>query len=251
MANDTILGKMSLRARMTYFAHLYKAVAKQHHLNLLPGFSLFLKLDAIIFDIGAHSGQFTKLYAKIAPKGHIYAIEPGSYAYSILKQAVAINRLKNVTIARYGVSDQEGELELSMPVKKSGSYGFGLSHFGKTADTREHISEKVKVVTIDQLAEEYGIKQMDLIKADIEGWELHLLRGAIKSIQKFHPVIYLELVDEFLQGAGGSLAEAWTLLLENGYQGYYFTEGGKSLVQCEEGSDGDIIFMHSNSAPSA
>lgn len=106
-AGPDIIDNISLRARMTYLAHLYKACMKQHHRPLMPALRRVVPEDAVVLDCGAHAGQFTKLFAAMAPKGHIYAVEPGSYAFSILRRAVAFNRLGNVTVKRLGLSDSD------------------------------------------------------------------------------------------------------------------------------------------------
>jgi FkbM family methyltransferase len=240
-AGPNIIDNISLRARMTYVAHLYKACMKQHHRPLIPAFRRMVPEDAVVIDCGAHAGQFAKLFAAMAPSGHIYAVEPGSYAFSILRRAVAFNRLGNVTVERLGLSDKPGELELSMPVKKSGSYGFGLSHFGRVTDPRRHLTETATVSTVDDFVARHGIERLDLIKADTEGWEMRLLSGARQTLERLRPALYLELEDDFLKLAGDSLAGAWKMLTEMGYEGHTLTHAG--LGPCDHGRAGDIAFL--------
>lgn len=240
-AGPDIIDNISLRARMTYLAHLYKACMKQHHRPLMPALRRVVPEDAVVLDCGAHAGQFTKLFAAMAPKGHIYAVEPGSYAFSILRRAVAFNRLGNVTVKRLGLSDAAGELELSMPVKKSGSYGFGLSHFGRVTDPRPHLTETVTVSTVDDFVARHGLERLDLIKADIEGWEMRVLTGARRTLERLRPALYLELEDDFLKRAGDSLETAWNMLTDLGYEGHELT--GAGMAPCDYGRAGDIAFL--------
>jgi len=242
-SGSDIIDNISFRARLTYVAHLYKACAKQHHRQLIPAFRQFVAEDAVVLDCGAHAGQFAKLFAAMAPNGHIYAVEPGSYAFSILRRAIAFNRLGNVSVERLGLSDKSGELQLSMPVKTSGSYGFGLSHFGRVTDPRRHLTETAPVSTVDDFVARHGIDRLDLIKADIEGWEMRLLSGAGQTLDRLRPALYLELEDDFLKLAGDSLDAIWKMLTDLGYHGHILTEGGSDMAPCIFGQAGDIVFL--------
>src|SRR5208282_2285454 len=109
------------RGRITlgFFAHLFKAAFKQHHRALLPLLRPLIAIDAVVLDVGAHAGQYAKLFAKLAPRGRIYAVEPQSYARRILRVALALNRLRNVTILPLALGAKPGRARLTIPVKAS------------------------------------------------------------------------------------------------------------------------------------
>ncbi|MGH7248566.1 MAG: FkbM family methyltransferase, partial [Pseudomonadota bacterium] len=88
------------RGRITagLFAHLFKAIFKQHHREMRPLLAPLISDDAVVFDVGAHAGQYTKLFARLARRGRVYAIEPQSYARRILRAAIRLNRVHNVEI---------------------------------------------------------------------------------------------------------------------------------------------------------
>jgi FkbM family methyltransferase len=238
----SVLQRLTFRAKVTYLAHLFKACFKQHHKELKRDFELLIPRHGIVIDVGAHAGQYAKLFAKIAADGLIIGIEPGSYAFSILKKAVRINRLKNIAIENVGVGEEDGELTLSVPVKTSGSIGFGRSHFGPAIGPRKHLTETVPILTVDGIVARYELQDLHLLKADIEGWEMKLLRGAEKTIHRFHPAIYLELVSELLENSGDSLDGVWDFLEGHGYSGFRFTAQGR-LSPTGRGSEGDVVFM--------
>ncbi len=122
----------------------------------------------VVIDVGAHAGQFTKLFAGLVPQGRVIAFEPSSYARRILSIVVAAKRLANVTVVPAGLSDAAGQAELAMPLKASGSLGYGLSHFGVEA-ARPVVRESVDLMTLDGYVREAALDRVDLIKADIEG----------------------------------------------------------------------------------
>ena len=99
-----------------------------------------------------------------------------------------------------GLGSEAETKTLHIPIKSSGSLGYGLSHIGEgqkgeTADKRPTYAEKVTITTLDAFCEEKNIKRLDLIKADIEGWELHMLQGAQKTLSTLRPVMILESYD--------------------------------------------------------
>ncbi len=183
-----------------FVAHLFKATMQQHHRPLAPTIAQFVPPEAVVFDVGAHAGQYTKLFARAAKAGQVYAFEPGSYARAILRVVVWLHRLGNVAVLPLALGAECGVATLSMPVKRSGSFGFGLSHLGAPQNRWPAIAQElVGLTTIDTVAAALALDRLDLIKADIEGWELSLLRGARKHIAAISPAP----VDRVIASASG------------------------------------------------
>ncbi len=178
--------ELSPRARLTWCAHLFKSCTKQHHQELRPALSQLIRSDSVILDVGSHAGQFAKLFARLAQRGHVYAFEPGSYALSILRPAIRFNRFDNITVLPFGLGDAPAELDLSVPIKPSGSVGYGLSHIGAVNSDSDgerrvgwrYVEESIRISTIDEVVAARRIDRVDFIKADIEGWEMRMLAGA-------------------------------------------------------------------------
>lgn len=223
-----------------FFAHLFKAVCKQHHRALEPLLRSLVPADGVVFDVGAHAGQFTKLFAKLAPRGFVFAFEPGSYARFILRIAVRLNRLRNVAILPLALGDRSGVAILTVPVKRSGSYGFGLSHLGADAQARPAEIEAVGITTLDEAAQALGIERLDLVKADIEGFELRLVMGARATLARFKPALLLELHDAHLARAGDTLQAAWDALAGLGYRPYAANEAHTPLAAPH---GGDVLWL--------
>jgi len=230
------------RGRITagLLAHLFKAVFKQHHREMRPLLAPLIPHDAVVFDVGAHAGQYTKLFARRARHGRVYAIEPQNYARRILRAAIRFNRLRNIEILPLALGAAPGTAILTIPVKASGSYGFGLAHLGPHTRSGAAETETVKVTTLDTLAATLGLKRLDFIKADIEGWEQAMLEGGRATLTRFKPALLIELDDEYLRRAGGSVAAVWRMLTELGYRAYAGEPGGAAL---DRPHGGDILFL--------
>jgi FkbM family methyltransferase len=240
-------GRRPFRFRLNpgFFAHLFKAVFKQHHRALVPLLRQVIPRDGVVFDVGAHAGQFTKLFARLAPAGRIYALEPGSYARMILRAALRARRLGNVTILPLALGATSGVAVLTVPVKASGSYGFGLAHLGDGEETAAE-QEIVGLATLDDLAAALQLDRLDFIKADIEGYELRLIRGARATLQRFKPALLIELDPARLARAGDSLEMLWSELLALGYRP---CEPSAAQTPLAAPRGGDVLWLHPLSPP--
>jgi FkbM family methyltransferase len=230
------------RASPTYLAHLFKAVCKQHHKPLIPLFRRMIPEDGVVLDVGAHAGQYAKIFSRLAPQGQVYAFEPGSYARSILRIALALNRRRNVAVLPLGLGAREGSEILTLPVKRRGSYGFGLAHFGPETRFETVEREAVAISTLDRMAALLELPRLDFIKADIEGWELQLVRGGLRAIQRFRPVMLLELNAQALARAGDDLAGAFAEIAALGYRPSVW-DGSSTLKPVTEPRNGDIWWL--------
>jgi len=228
------------RARLTFAAHLFKAVTRQHHKELVPILRPLLPGDGIVFDIGAHAGQMAKLFAGLVPRGRVYAFEPGAYALSVLRPAVALRGQGRIAIEPIALGAEPGTLTLTTPIKRSGSYGFGLSHLGGTGANGRAFRHEVEVDTIDRFVERRGLRRLDLIKADIEGWELQMLRGAARTLAELRPVLMLEAVDAYLSRAGDTRSALWRFLAGLNYRPHRLEAG---LPPFDPEADGDVVWI--------
>jgi FkbM family methyltransferase len=225
------------------FAHLLKAACRQHHRELWPSFARLIPPDAIVFDVGAHAGQYTKLFARAARAGRVYAFEPGSYARAILRAVVWLHRLRNVAISPLALGAGAGIAILTLPVKGRGSLAFGLAHLGPAQERWTEVQEElVGLTTIDAAVAALRLDRLDFIKADVEGWELRLLRGAEESLLRFRPRLLVELSGEHLARAGDDLADAFALLQRLGYRAFEAAADGR-LVPAGAPRDGDFWFV--------
>jgi FkbM family methyltransferase len=231
------------RPSPTYLAHLYKAVSQQHHKELIPILRPLLPRDAVIFDVGAHAGQFAKLFARLAPEGQIWSFEPGGYARSILRPALWLNGIANVTVVPMGLGEAFGIGTLNLPEKRPGSYGFGLAHLGESEARWARVAaEPILLGTIDGFAAAQRVDRLDFIKADIEGWEAAMLRGGRATIRRLRPSLLIELTETHLARAGDTLAGTFALLRELGYRPFV-PDGAGRLIPLDAMRDGDIWWL--------
>ena len=240
--------ELTFRQRLTWAAHLYKAVAYQYHKDLGAKLGPLIARDAVIVDVGAHSGQHSKLFARMAPDGHVYAFEPGAYARSILTRAV--RRFSNVTVVPFGMSDKATTETLHVPLKRSGTMGFGLSHIGADNDGRATATETIHLTTLDIFAEQQKLNRLDFVKVDIEGWEAHFLKGALGTVKRLRPIVLIEVVEHVLARAGAKPADIFDAMAPLNYVAFENSEHDGYVMRRVEGfrHSMDIMFVPAEKA---
>lgn len=240
MQPSQFIRKLSFKAKTTYVAHLFKAVFKTYHEELIPLFRPHIKKDAVIIDVGGHSGQTTKLFSQMAPQGHVYVFEPGLYAQSIISKVIQLKKFNNVTLETVGLSNERGEAELVAPLKTSGSVGFGRSHVSYSDEDDNNVKHTIQLITLDDYIADKYIRRVDFLKVDIEGHEMKMFYGATKTIDTFRPVVYTEAIDEFLERSGNSIQELWDFFIEKNYR-IYLIDKDLNLIECPNPANGDIL----------
>ena len=181
---------------------------------LLPGMTFV--------DVGANMGLYSLFAAKkVLPQGWVLALEPSSREYELLKRNVQLNGLQNVRALRVAASDRSGTAELLIaPLKNAGHNTLGA--FGY--DTALERKEVVPLERLDDVMRKEGVQRVEVIKIDVEGAELLVLRGAVETLRRFHPLLLLELSERTLRHQGSSAREVLDFLKREGYRIYGFDE---------------------------
>lgn len=209
---------LTFRQRLGWIAHVFKAATQNHHPELERLFAPMIARDAVVADVGAHAGQFAKIFARLAPQGRVYSFEPASYALSILPHVLAFNGMKHVSVEPYGLSDAPGHFTMSTPLKRGrAEVGFGLAHLGVDDDKRPMRVETIEVRTLDSFADAARLDRLDFLKADVEGWEARMVMGGRSTLARFRPTLFLEIVESSLARAGSKGADIFELLSPIGY----------------------------------
>lgn len=190
---------------------LFSFIFKKHHNPeaILPLVEQHVPKDAIIIDAGAGAGSFTKLFAKVAPDGHVYAFEPTRTLRSILSKVIALGKLRNVSLFPMGLggSCSSKSAEGACPVMNA---------------------EKTTHTTLDQFASHHDLKKVDFIRADAGDAQLQLLHGAYQTIDKHRPVLCLATNDD-----GGMPEEVHNFLRSLNYRIDHIESNGKKLTPLE------------------
>jgi FkbM family methyltransferase len=156
--------------------------------NLISWFKQYTKPDKVFIDAGSHIGTYTVQLANSCK--YVHAFECKKLTYYSLCGNIFMNNLENVTAHQYALGSYKHEAELKTISTDGGSSS--LIQWPTHADDKVLYREKVNVVTID----DFEFEDVGLIKIDVEGCELDVLKGAKCTVDKWKPTIMYEVWNE-------------------------------------------------------
>jgi FkbM family methyltransferase len=161
---------------------------ERNQLIILEGLATALRAvrqELTVFDVGANIGVHSRFLSPSATR--VYAFEPNDEVLPLLEfNTVDLN---NVSIHAVALSDRIGTASLS----SNRTWNKGTASLGDPAEGK---STEVEVTTLDSWLS--PDMRVDLIKLDVEGHELSVLKGAISTLSRCRPVVALEQrSDEF------------------------------------------------------
>jgi len=188
-------GSLNLFGRKFYYINLEDVLGSIAQIIVNNEYNLnqFLKEDSVVFDIGANIGVFTCFSAKLAQRGRIFAFEPVSMVFDILKKNV--KDYENVEIFQLGLGDKEEVKEILI---RSWNPGYSTIEDSAIQRPKESfdIKENIKITTLDSITNKLNLKRIDFIKIDVEGYEIEVLKGAIETVKKFRPILGISLHEQ-------------------------------------------------------
>ena len=138
----------------------------------------------VIFDVGANRGDTTLKYLNLFPKARIHSFEPFPESYEIF-----INRHKenlNVQLNKYALSSSIGKAILNINKSVDTNSLLESKKIGATSD-KSCISIgqiEIETNTIDNYCAQNNIKEIDVLKIDVQGSEIEVLKGALEMLKK-------------------------------------------------------------------
>lgn len=141
-----------------------------------------------IFDIGANIGWYTLNLGKRYPNAKIYAFEPIPQTFSNLQKHVLLNGITNATLFQFGFSDKE---YIALFYYYPG--GSGNASLENLSGNNRVETIPVQVWKLNRFIHENNTHP-DFIKCDVEGAELLVFKGGLKSIKRDRPIIFTELL---------------------------------------------------------
>lgn len=184
-------------------------------------------------DIGANYGVYTLSIARaVGPAGRVWAFEPASSTASLLAAGIAANNYTHVTLVRSALSNVSGTARLAL---NKNSEMNSLVRGCSPTDA----SETVRLVTLDQLLEAPGWKNIEFVKIDAEGEEANILLGGARFFSAMSPLIQYEVkvgADQNME-----LVQAFAAL---GYESYRLIPDLNLLVRFDAESKPDGFLLN-------
>jgi len=204
-----------------------------------------ITVDDICIDVGAHGGAWSVPLSKLVNRGRVYAIEALPYYAEVLRRTIQILRRKNIIVLNKAVVESHRPVSIVWKDDTDKELT-GLTHVaGADEETEDCIT--VEGITLDDLLDQTIKQKVRLVKMDIEGAELLALKGAMKLIKTFHPILYLEVWRLYCQRYGYAVGDIFDLLYNLGYRSFFISPPCQ-LVSIEPekySGKGDLLFVHS------
>lgn len=161
---------------------------------------LSLSDPEIIIDAGANIGASSIFFARKYPNARIFAIEPETSNFELLKQN--IQNYHNIIPIKAAIWGETGTRTIQN--RFTGHWGFTVS---ETTNKTELIGQEINCITIHSLMKEYGFTSIDLLKMDIEGGEKDVLENSQDWMDSVK-IITVELHDKIHLGCEQAFYDA-------------------------------------------
>lgn len=199
--------------------------------------------DMIIFDVGAYVGDVTAFYQRMWPKASYYLFEPLPENVKVLR-----NRFRDtptVHIIPKAVGSEAGKQIMWI----GGQANEMSSLHQRPEDGRRYYRHllqegpEVEVITLDDFMEDEDIKKVHVLKADIQGGELNMLKGFIGGLRyKRALMVYMEVFFTPMYDGAPLLWEMWRVLDHYKYSLFDLYVLGRARVN-RQLKYGDVLFV--------
>ena len=146
----------------------------------------YLRERIMIFDVGANVGELTLLFSRFAgAAGNVHAFEASSGTFGRLETVCRAANRRNIRLNHLALADEKGLIKMHIYDDAYSSFNTQarrpLENYGLNI---EPIAvEETPATTVDDYCEENRIDRIDLLKIDVEGAELQVMRGARKMLE--------------------------------------------------------------------
>lgn len=200
--------KLSLDIHDYVSHYLYFGFKDRSHEKLMS----LVKAGDTVLDVGTNYGSTILQFAKIITEnGRAYGFEPDPVNFAICAKNLGLNNFHHISVENIGLGREAGEATLVVDTESNrGGNRIGIASEGKE-------SARVKITSLDDWVANNNLAKIDLIKIDVEGYEMEVLAGARELLKTFSPALFIEIDDNNLRQQGASAKEAVMFLEDYGY----------------------------------
>jgi FkbM family methyltransferase len=140
--------------------------------------------NLVVFDVGANQGLYTEAILRLAPQARIFAFEPSSSARAIFESK--LHGDEKIEVIPFALGESIASAELYSDTPGSGLASLTkrrLDHFGIDFN----YAERIQITTLDSFIESTGVVP-NILKMDVEGHELSVLKGGLANLEKIQVI---------------------------------------------------------------
>lgn len=196
-------------------------------------FRALIRQGDTVLDLGANTGQYVCLFCTLVGEGGaVHAFEPIPPTFAMLKENTSrYAKRYHLFLNDSAVGDSEGVIKMFVADGR-----FTEASMVQHSEGEGVANYECRVTTVDRYMSEKNIKDVTLIKCDVEGAELPAMKGAIKLLKsKNPPILFLEAWNEWTKDFGYQPADLFTFLeREAGYHIYHVYRGGIKRISAHD-----------------
>jgi FkbM family methyltransferase len=188
-------------------------------------FADLVKPGMTVVDVGAHAGLYTLMASRlVGDRGRVVAFEPSPRERARLVKHIRLNRCANVTVEPVALGEADGEADLF--VVQGSETGCNSLRPGDIGDVRP---VRVPLRRLDDYFARGEIGQVDVVKMDVEGGELSVLRGGETLFRSARPTLFCEIEETRIRPWGYTGRDIVDLVAVWGYE--WFALAGSGALQ--------------------
>ena len=200
-----------------------------------------------IIDIGSNIGDkslsiINKLLNKNISNFEVFSIEPTDYAYK--KQIININLnpilKKKISSFQYFVSDKKlkpKKIYSSWSLEKKKN--FHKTHMGVLKD----VKKSTKNISLDSFIKRHKINKQIILKIDVDGFEMNVLKSCVKTLREKNPIIFMEYAPHSFLENGSSVREFNNFIKTHNYKIFDLNFKKLNKIKIGKGSSIDIVLI--------
>jgi FkbM family methyltransferase len=207
--------------------------------------SSFLRPGDSFVDIGANHGSYSIVASRrVTESGCVIAVEPQARLVDTLRRSLAEGPAR-FDVHQAACGESSGEVELFVPLASSGQAGLFQAYSARC----RHRRWRVAMRRLDELVDATRLPGRLVLKVDVEGAEVAVLRGARQVLATARPVLLVEVNAAALAAAGSSPRALVELLAELGYDRRVTrAEPRREVPLHAEITEHDIIALHARTS---
>lgn len=230
-----IKNKIRMELDITEYLQAYLYLFGNYESQTIKFLKKYIHKGNYIFDVGANIGYMSLLFSKFTgPEGKIFAFEPETNNFSMLQKNILLNNVNNIFSYKVACSENEEELKLYL----SEGINKGQHTLLKVHQENEQF-EIVKTIKLDDFFALNHLDRIDLIKIDVEGAELEVLKGMDSILTNYAPILVIEVVSSILAKRNLTAKDFCLFLKKYNYHPYKIRKSG-NIVELKIDDIGEI-----------
>jgi FkbM family methyltransferase len=154
--------------------------------------------------------------------GQVHAFEPVPPTFGKLSSYVRDRQhYSNIFLKNVALSDSIGSASMYTPGSDDRQSSLEVHAFGSWSSNPDIVTWEVITTTLDSYVEEKSLEHLDFLKVDTEGAELLILKGGCEAIERFKPLIYVEMCNQWFKDFQYSGSDLVEILKSLGYDEFY------------------------------